>query len=54
MKYEIKPSNQFKKDVRLAQKRGYNLSLLTDVIKKSWRTEKNLTKNIKTILYRGI
>ena len=33
MKYEIKPSNQFKKDVRLAKKRGYNLSLLTDVVK---------------------
>ena len=33
MKYEIKPSNQFKKDVRLAQKRGYNLNLLTEVIK---------------------
>lgn len=33
MKYEIKPSNRFKKDVRLSQKRGYDLSLLTDVIK---------------------
>ena len=32
MKYEVKPSNQFKKDVRLASKRGYNLSLLTAVI----------------------
>lgn len=34
MKYEIKPSNQFKKDVRLAKKRGYDLSLLTCVIEK--------------------
>lgn len=33
VKYEIKPSNRFKKDVRLSQKRGYDLSLLTDVIK---------------------
>lgn len=33
MKYEVKPSNQFKKDVQLAQKRGYNINLLTDVIK---------------------
>ena len=33
MKYEIKPSNQFKKDVKLAQKRGYDLGLLTAVIK---------------------
>ena len=34
MKYEIKPSNQFKKDVRLAKKRGYDLKLLTSVIEK--------------------
>ncbi len=34
MKYEIKPSNQFKKDVKLAHKRGYNLKLLTAVIEK--------------------
>lgn len=34
MKYEIKPSNQFKKDVKLAQRRGYDLSKLTVVIKK--------------------
>lgn len=25
MKYEIVPSNQFRKDLRLAQKRGYDL-----------------------------
>lgn len=34
MKYELKPSARFKKDVRLSQKRGYNLSLLTEVIEK--------------------
>lgn len=34
MKYEIKPSNQFKKDVKLAHKRGYDLKLLTAVIEK--------------------
>ena len=34
MKYEVKPSNQFKKDLRLAAKRGYKIELLTDVIKK--------------------
>lgn len=34
MKYELKPSARFKKDVRLAKKRGYNLNLLTDVIEK--------------------
>ena len=31
---KIFPSNQFKKDVKLAEKRGLNLSLLTDVLKK--------------------
>ncbi len=34
MKLEIKPSNRFKKDVRLSQKRGYDLSLLTEVVRK--------------------
>lgn len=34
MKYEIKPSNQFKKDLKLAAKRGYRIELLTDVVKK--------------------
>ena len=34
MKYEVKPSNQFKKDVKLAQKRGYPIDLLTAVVKK--------------------
>ena len=34
MKYEVKPSNQFRKDVKLVAKRGYKIELLTDVIKK--------------------
>ena len=34
MKYNVKPSKQFRKDVKLAQKRGYDLDLLTAVIKK--------------------
>ena len=32
MKYELSVSNRFKKDVKLLQKRGYNLQLLQDVI----------------------
>lgn len=32
MKYEIQPSNQFKKDVKLAQKRGYDIKLLKRII----------------------
>ncbi len=32
MKYEIVPSNQFRKDLKLAAKRGYNLDKIKDVI----------------------
>lgn len=32
MKYEIVPSNQFRKDLKIAQKRGYNLDKLKKVI----------------------
>ena len=31
--YEVIPSKQFRKDVKLAQSRGYNMQLLTEVIK---------------------
>lgn len=34
MKYEVKPSDQFKKDLKIAAKRGYKIELLTEVIKK--------------------
>ena len=40
MKYEVKPSSQFKKDVKSAQKRGYDISKLTAVIKKLANGEK--------------
>lgn len=32
MKYEIVPSNQFRKDLKLAQKRGYDLDKIKKVI----------------------
>lgn len=32
MKYNIKPTSQFKKDLKTVQKRGYNLELLKEVI----------------------
>lgn len=32
MKYEIVPSNQFKKDLKLARKRGYDLNKIKEVI----------------------
>lgn len=33
MKYAVKPSNKFQKDLKRIDKRGYNLALLTEVIK---------------------
>lgn len=33
MKYEIVPSNQFKKDLKLAEKRGYDLDKIKKVIR---------------------
>ncbi len=32
MRYSIKPSTQFKKDIKLAKKRGYDISLIMDII----------------------
>ncbi|WP_347038964.1 type II toxin-antitoxin system YafQ family toxin [Blautia obeum] len=34
MKYTLKPTSKFQKDLKRIQKRGYDLSLLSDVIKK--------------------
>lgn len=31
-KYEIVPTNKFKKDIKIAIKRGYNISLIKEVI----------------------
>ncbi|OON99844.1 MAG: addiction module toxin RelE [Epulopiscium sp. Nele67-Bin004] len=33
MKYIVKPTKKFQKDLKLAQKRGYKIELLTDIIK---------------------
>ena len=34
MTYIVKPTTKFQKDLKRVQKRGYNIDLLTDVIKK--------------------
>lgn len=34
MKYNIRPTTRFQKDLKRVQRRGYDLSLLTDIIKK--------------------
>jgi len=33
MKYTVKPSTRFQKDLKRIEKRGYNLALLTETIK---------------------
>ena len=33
MTYNLKPTTQFKKDVKLCKKRGYNLELLKEVLR---------------------
>ena len=48
MKYEIKFTNQFKKDVKNAKKQNKNLDKLFDIIEKIANGEK-LDKNIAII-----
>ena len=42
---EIVLSNRFKKDLKMAKKRGYNLALLNDVVEKLARQEPLPKKN---------
>ena len=34
MKYTVKPTTKFQRDLKRIQKRGYDISLLTNIIKK--------------------
>ena len=45
MKYEVKPTVRFQKDLKRAKKRGYDISLLADIIKKLANGEKLVAKN---------
>ena len=45
MKYAVRPSSRFQKDLKRVQKRGYNISLLTEVIKKLANGEELPPKN---------
>ena len=42
---KIVPSNQFRKDLKLSRRRGYDLSLLNDVVAKLARREPLPVKN---------
>ncbi len=39
MKYIVKPSKRFEKDLKKAEKRGYDIILITEIIKKLARGE---------------
>ena len=43
--YKIRPTTKFQKDLKRIEKRGYNISLLTDVIKKLANGEQLPEKN---------
>ena len=43
--YLIRPTTRFQKDLKRIEKRGYNISLLTEVIKKLANGEQLLEKN---------
>lgn len=45
MRYTIKPSNRFQKDLKIAKKRGYNIDILTEIIKKLAAGEELPAKN---------
>lgn len=34
MKYNVQPTSRFKKDLKLVQSRGYNISLISEIINK--------------------
>lgn len=45
MKYVVRPTTKFQKDLKRVQKRGYDLSLLTDIIKRLSNGEQLPEKN---------
>ena len=45
MKYDVEPTNRFKKDLKLCKNRGYDLEKITDIIKKLANGEQLPEKN---------
>ena len=45
MKYIVRPTTKFQKDLKRIQRRGYDISLLTEIIKKLANGEKLSEKN---------
>lgn len=50
MKYTIKPTSKFQKDLKKAKKRGCDIDELKIIKKKLLPMEKNSIRSIKTIL----
>jgi len=53
MKYTVKPTTRFQKDLKRVQKRGYDISLLTEIIKKLANGE-TLPERIKIMHFQVI
>ena len=49
MKYTVRPTSRFQKDLKRIARRGYNTELLTAVIKKLAKMASLLRKNIVTM-----
>lgn len=49
MTYTIKPASRFQKDLKHIQRRGYGVSLLTNVIKKLANGEQLPKKNLELL-----
>ena len=45
MKYTVKPTSKFQKDLKSIQKRGYDIGLISDIIKKLANGETLPSKN---------
>lgn len=50
MKYHVRPTKKFQKDLKRAQRRGYDLSLLTEILKKLANGESLPEKNRDRLL----
>ena len=50
MKYTVKPTSKFQKDLKRIQKRGYDMRLMTDIIKKLANGEIVIAENVILLL----
>ena len=46
--YTVKPTTKFQKDLKRAQKRGFDMSLITDIIKKLANGEARPKRTVTT------